>query len=283
MIKTKKRRFDKTKFKTSQYQKFRFEGDVTDEQLAFFNENGFIHYENFFNPDEVQKMLTSLDEVEAKWVAEGVEKMNGVPIIYGRDDQGNKIVHRFAFTNLASPYINSIITSDRVKSLIKFLGRKGRIGELEKDGAVVNKYVNASGSKMKQMGWHTDSPRELFYTQKLLPMLNIGFYMSDSRAEQGGLRVLPGTHSQNLVKLLFKKPYYISNKPDKNEVRVDARAGDLTVHHGHIWHRVATAPSAGQVSKRIVMYVPVICGKYQPKDEDSKSPIYFKLRGLAKK
>jgi len=283
MIKTKKRRYDKKKFRTSQYQKFQFDGEVSDEQLAFFNENGFIHYENFFNAEQVEKMLTSLDEVQAKWVAEGVEKMNGVPIIYGRDDQGNKIVHRFAFTNLASPYINSIITSPGVKSLVKFLGRKGRVGELEKDGAVVNKYVNASGSKMKQMGWHTDSPREFFYSKKLLPMLNIGIYMSDSRAEQGGLRILPGTHNQNLVKLLFKKPYYISNKPDKNEVRIDAKAGDLTVHHGHIWHRVATAPNAGQVSKRIVMYIPVICGKYQPKDEDSKSPIYFKLRGLAKK
>src|SRR6185437_7855267 len=186
-------------------------------------------------------------------------------------------------TNLASPYLNDIITGSRIKSLIKFLGRKGRIGELEKDGAVVNKYINANGSKMKQMGWHTDSPRELFYTQKLLPMLNIGFYMTDSRAEQGGLRLLPGTHNQNLMKMLFKKPYYISNKPDKNEVRIDAKAGDLTVHHGHIWHRVATAPSSGHVSRRIVMYIPIICGKYQPKDDDSKSPIYFKLRGLAKK
>ena len=283
MIKTKKRRFRKINYKTANYHKFRFEGDVTDEQLAFFNENGFIHYENFFSESEVEKMLSSLDEVQEKWVADGVEKMNGVPIIYGQDDQGNKIVHRFAFTNHASPYINSIVTGSRITSLIKFLGRKGRIGENEKDGAVVNKYINANGSKMKQMGWHTDSPRKLFYTQKLLPMLNIGMYMTDSRAEQGGLRVLPGTHNQNLMKLLFKKPYYISNKPDKNEVRIDAKAGDLTVHHGHIWHRVATAPNAGQVSKRIVMYIPIICGKYQPKDDDSKSPIYFKLRGLAKK
>jgi len=283
MIKAKKRKYNKIKYKTANYHKFRFEGDVTDEQLAFFNENGFIHYENFFSEAEVEKMLTSLDEVQEKWVADGVEKMNGVPIIYGQDDQGNKIVHRFAFTNLASPFINSIVTGSRITSLIKFLGRKGRIGELEKDGAVVNKYINANGSKMKQMGWHTDSPRELFYSKKLLPMLNIGMYMTDSRAEQGGLRVLPGTHNQNLMNMLFKKPYYISNKPDKKEIRIDAKAGDLTVHHGHIWHRVATAPSAGQVSRRIVMYIPIICGKYQPKDEDSKSPIYFKLRGLAKK
>jgi len=271
------------KTKTGPYTKFKIENELLDEHIRFFDENGFIHFENFFSETEVANMLNALNEVQARWVEEGLEKINGVPIVYGHDDKGNKIVHRFAFTNLASPYIHDMVTSNRIKMLIRLLGRKGRIGEIEKDGAVVNQYINTEMSKMKQMGWHTDSPRDLFYGQKILPMLNVGIYLSDSRAAQGGLRVLPGTHHQNLMKMFFKKPYYISNKPDKNEVRIDAHAGDLTIHHGHIWHRVATAPFSGQKSKRVVMYIPIICGKYQPKDDDSNTPFYLKLRTFAKK
>jgi phytanoyl-CoA hydroxylase len=271
------------KTKTGQYPKFHVGNELLEEHLAFFKENGFIHFENFFTDSEIGKTLDALYEVQQRWVAEGREKINGVPIVYGHDDKGNKIVHRFAFTNLASPYIHDMVTSDRIKMLIQLLGRKGRIGEHEKDGAVVNQYINAERSKMKQMGWHTDSPRDLFYGQKISPMLNVGIYLSDSKAEQGGLRVLAGTHNQNLMKLLFRKPLYISNKPDKKEIRIDARAGDLTIHHGHMWHRVATAPQIGQLSKRIVMYMPIICGKYQPKDDYSTTPFYLKLRGFAKK
>jgi phytanoyl-CoA hydroxylase len=271
------------KTKTGQYQKFRIEDELLDEHIDFFNRNGFIHFENFFSGEEVQAMLNGIQEVQQKWISDGLEKINGVPIVYGHDDQGNRIVHRFAFANLASQYLHDKVTSHRIKMLMKLLGRTGRIGEHEKDGLVVNQYINAEKSKMKQMGWHTDSPRDLFYGQKILPMLNVGMYLTDSHAEQGGLRVLPGTHNQNLMKLLFRKPLYISNKPDKNEIRIDAHAGDLTVHHGHIWHRVATAPFSGKVSKRIVMYIPIICGKYLPKDDYSNTPFYLKLRGFAKK
>ena len=92
--------------KTVQYPKFKVGDELLEEHIKFFDEYGFIHFENFFTEAEVQEMLDALYEVQSRWVAEGVEKMNGVPIVYGHDDKGNKIVHRFAFANLASEYIN---------------------------------------------------------------------------------------------------------------------------------------------------------------------------------
>ena len=35
-------------------------------------------------------------------------------------------------------------------------------------------------------------------------------------------------------------------------------AGDLTVHDGRLWHRVALSPYVGEKSRRRVMYVPVV-------------------------
>jgi hypothetical protein len=33
----------------------------------------------------------------------------------------------------------------------------------------------------------------------------------------------------------------------------------------------------GEASRRRVMYVPIVTGKYKPKNEDSKTPFYHKL------
>ena len=61
------------------------------------------------------------------------------------------------------------------------------------------------------------------------------------------------------------------------EIGFDISAGDLTVHDGRIWHRAALSPLYGEASRRRVMYVPVVTGKYMPKDANSKTPFYHRL------
>ena len=70
---------------------------------------------------------------------------------------------------------------------------------------------------------------------------------------------------------------------DKNEVGIEAEAGDLVIHNGAIWHRVAMSELTGAGSRRITMYIPIICGKQKLKHAYSKTPFYHKLRFLAKK
>jgi phytanoyl-CoA hydroxylase len=130
------------------------------------------------------------------------------------------------------------------------------------------------------LGWHTDSPRDLFLGRRILPMLNVGLHLDDCPYENGGLRVLPGTHTQGLFRLLFKKRYFIDNTPDRKEVGFDISAGDLTVHDGRLWHRVQQSPFQGEKSRRRVMYIPIITGAYQPKTVDSPKPFYHKLGRL---
>ena len=206
--------------------------------------------------------------------------MNGVPIKYGFDENGKVIVQRFAFTNQYSPAVNRFASSPDFSALKALLPEGARIGLNEKDGVVVNHYVNTAGSNFFHMGWHTDSARDLFYGKKVAPMLNIGFYLDDSGEDQGGLRVLPGTHRQGLWNLLFRKKYYLNNYADKNEVLVEAKAGDLVIHDGRIWHRVAPSPFVGARSRRRVMYIPMIVGEYQPKTQSSRTPLYLHLLPL---
>lgn len=264
----------------STYKKFTFEGSLTAEQIAFFQENGFIHFEQYASRQTVDEIIASTEKVQEQWVRGSVQKINGVPIKYGKDEYGNTIVQRFAFTNQHSKAVRNFTENPDLDALKVLMPSGSRLGLEEKDGVVFNHYVNTEGSNFFHMGWHTDSARDIFYGKKVAPMLNIGFYLDDSTEAQGGLRILPGTHKQGLWDLFFRKKYYLNNYQDNQEVLVEAKAGDLVIHDGRIWHRVAPSPHIGAASRRRVMYIPMIVGKYQPKHAKSSTPLYLHLLPL---
>jgi hypothetical protein len=266
------------------YQTYLASGELNTEHVNFFNKNGFIHFKHFLSKEETASMLKAIQAVHAEWIREDRLKVRGIPIVYGEDENGQRIVQRSPFTSLYTPELHALLASGRLDQFLKLLpAPDARIAEDEKDGVVVNHYVNHKRSGLKQMGWHTDSARDIFYFHKVQPMLNVGIYLTESTEKQGGLRVLPGTHKQGIHSLLFKKKQFISMREDKNEVLVEAEAGDLVIHNGAIWHRVAMAGTQGPESRRITMYIPIISGKAIVKTDHSKTPFYHKLRFLAKK
>lgn len=264
------------------YTKFKFEGQLTNEHLQFFDNYGFIHFQSFFTSDQIAAVIREVEALQQKWIAAGIDKVNGIPIKYGKDENGNTIVQRFAFASLHSEYLYRLIHDPRIESLKALLGEGARIAEYEKDGLVINHYVNTGESQFTKLGWHTDGLRDLFTDFKLNPMLNVGIYLDDSPIEKGGLRILPGTHKQGLFSMLFRKRYFMDNTPDKDELIVEAKAGDLTIHSGRIWHRVALSSLEGAASRRRVMYFPIIQGKYKPKTTESGTPLYHKFQYLVK-
>lgn len=251
---------------------------LTTDQIAFFNKNGFLHIKNFVSRDTVQLFLEELQRIEANWLAEKVDKINGTPLKFGRDENGQPIVQRFAFASLFSPVLREFLHDERLQGLTSLLQPyDGRISEEEKDGLVVNHYVRTPESNFSRMGWHTDSPRDLFLGHRIRPMLNVGLHLDDCPMSNGGLRVLPGTHKQNTLMTLFRKRQFIDHRPDRREVGFDIDAGDLTIHNGSLWHRVEQSPKLGAESRRRVMYIPIITGDYQPKSATSKTPFYHRF------
>lgn len=257
-------------------------GSLTDAHLNYFSQYGFLQFKNFVDKDTVALFLREIKKVEAYLLENEIKKINGIPLKIGNDIDGSSLIQRIAFASHYSPVLKDFLKDSRLTALTRLLGNyEGRVGEDEKDGLVVNHYVNAGASAFKQLGWHTDSPRDLFLGQRIRPMLNVGLHLDDCPYENGGLRVLPGTHEQGLFRLLLRKKYFIDHRPDKKEVGFEIEAGDLTIHDGRLWHRVQQSPFEGEKSRRRVMYIPIITGAYQPKNADSPTPFYHKLGQLA--
>lgn len=260
---------------------FHLNEGITNTHLAYFHKHGIIQFKSFLDKAKLAHILSEVEQVQELLLRNNIQKVNGIPLKFGTDVDGSPLIQRIAFASHYSNTLRALLKDQRLESLVRLLGPyDGRIGENEKDGLVINHYVNAAESQFKQLGWHTDSPRDLFLGTRILPMLNVGIHLDDCPLENGGLRVLPGTHEQGLLKLLFRKKYFIDNNPDKKEVGFDIEAGDLTVHDGRLWHRVQQSPFTGEKSRRRVMYIPIITGAYQPKTANSPTPFYHKLAHL---
>jgi phytanoyl-CoA hydroxylase len=255
---------------------------LSPDQQTFLDQQGFVLFKNFLKPEEVAEVLGELQALEQKWVSEKKDKAFGIPIAYRTGLDGQPYVSRFAFASCYSEKLHRFLSSDRFNPIKAILGPGFRLGEREKDGMVVNHYLNREGGgSRKDLGWHTDSPRDLFLGRKIRPLWQIGIYLDDSPKAKGGLRLIPGTHKQSIWKMLFRKMYFLDRKADPEEICVEAKAGDLTIHDGRLWHRVASAAVTGEASRRRVIYLPFIEGPKQEKSESSPTPLYHRLQKLA--
>lgn len=262
-----------------QLPRFRLGEEITAEQAAFLDEHGFLLFDRVASLDEVAMLCAELDQVEAGWLAEGRRAVNGIPIFYGR--RGHRPwVQRFAFTSLFSEAMRRFVRDLRFEPIRRLVGDRARVGDDEKDGVVVNRYLNAPGSVSAELGWHTDGLRDLFYLRMPQAMLNVGLHLDDCPAENGGLRLIPGSHRQGFASMCFHKPYFVGHAPDPDEVTIETRPGDLTVHDGRLWHRVARSERRGDASLRRSLYVPYLTGPYEPKSESSRTPAYHHLGRL---
>ena len=259
---------------------FKLGSEITEEQRAYFDEYGFIRFRGVASVDEVDGLLEALHALECRFVAEQREKVMGTPLKYGTRPSGQPFIQRYAFVSHYSSFIHDFVTDRRFEPIRSFIGDDCRLAEIEKDGVVVNHWLNETGSKYRRLGWHTDGLRDLAYLRKPGPMLNVGLYLDDSPVSKGGVRLIPGTHKQGFFKMAFGKLYFFDNRPDKREVALTAKKGDLTIHDGRLWHRTAMATVTGDASRRRNMYMPYINGPVVEKTEESGTPIYHRLQGL---
>ena len=143
---------------------------LTVEQLDFFKKNGFIHFRNFISKERVDLFISEINRIEKQWLEEGVDKINGIPLKFGKDEKDKTIIQRFCFLSQYSSALHDFLHEPRLNAVTEFLSPfEGRIAELEKDGLILNSYIRTPHSKFTQMGWHTDSPRDIFMGQKIMP------------------------------------------------------------------------------------------------------------------
>ncbi|HEV7734313.1 MAG TPA: phytanoyl-CoA dioxygenase family protein [Candidatus Binatia bacterium] len=250
---------------------------VTAEQRAFLAQHGFLVFDQVARPDEVAMLVEEMERIQAQWLAEKRTRVFGIPIFFGKDHEGKPFLQRLAFTSIFSDRIRAFVRDSRFAPILELIGKDARVGDAEKDGVVINRFMNVPGSVYPRLGWHTDGLRDIFYGRMPQEMLNIGLHLDRCTADNGGLRLIPGSHRQGLWSMCFRKMYFVSHAPDPTEICVETMPGDLTVHDGRLWHRVAQSPHTGLASLRRSMYLPYLTGPFEPKSDESPTPAYHRV------
>ena len=252
---------------------------LTTEQQSFFDTYGFIRFRSVASEEECKTLTQALEDLSEQWRREGRTTALGIPIQWGLKPDGRKYVQRFAYSSHYSQPIAAFCTSERFEPVRRLCGEDARLAHREKDGVVVNDFINDEGSRWKRLGWHTDGLRDLFYLTLPEPMLNVGLYLDDCPIDNGGVRLIPGTHTQGFWSMAFRKAYFLDHRPDREEIALTTRRGDLTIHDGRLWHRTEQAQLTGAASRRRTMYMAFVDGPERIRSEDSSAPFYHRLRG----
>lgn len=260
---------------------FELGGALTAEQRDFLDEHGFIRFRGFADRGAVRSLVEEVEAMDRRLVGEGRTHINGVPLLFGTRKDGSRYIQRMVFASLFGERLRAFVRDPRFGAVLDVAGPGYRIGERERDGLVINHYRHEEGSTYQRLGWHTDSLRDVFYLEKPRRYLNVGFYLDDSPLSKGGVRLIPSSHRQGLFEMMTRKAYFLDHRPDPGEYALEAAAGDLTIHDGRIWHRVAQATATGDASQRRVMYLPLMSGPLKEKHEGSPTPLYFRLKRLA--
>lgn len=250
---------------------------ITPEQRAFLSEHGFLVFDQVARPDEIAMLVEEMERIQAQWLAEKRTRVFGIPLFFGKDHEGNPFLQRLAFASVFSERIRAFVRDPRFAPILGLIGKDARVGDAEKDGVVINRFMNVPGSVYPRLGWHTDGLRDIFYGRMPQEMLNIGLHLDRVTAAEGGLRLIPGSHRQGFWSMCFRKAYFVSHAPDPAEVCVETMPGDLTVHDGRLWHRVAQSPHTGLKSLRRSMYLPYLTGPFEPKSDESPTPAYHRV------
>jgi len=257
--------------------RFRLGPTITPEQRAFLDEHGYLHFSQPVTADEVAMLEEEIDAIGRRWVEEKRTQVYGIPLFLGRDVDGQPFIQRIAFASVFSERIRALVHDPRFQPVLSLVGDDARIGDAEKDGVVVNRYLNVPGSVHGRLGWHTDGLRDLFYGRMPQRMLNVGLHLDRVTKAEGGLRLIPGSHNQGFWSMCFRKPYFVSHGEDPAEICIETEPGDLTVHDGRLWHRVERSPHTGIKSQRRSIYLPYLTGPYEPKSDASPMPAYHRL------
>ncbi|CAN1151549.1 Phytanoyl-CoA dioxygenase [Linum perenne] len=230
-------------------------GDLTADQLTFFNSNGYLVVESFASSDEIESMRKRMDQllqdfdcssssvqqrVTDDYFYESAEKISFFFEEKAFDDEGklkqpkelsiNKVGHAL---HELDPVFRKFSCSERVSSLLLSLGYKRPV-------IIQSMYIFKQPGIGGEVVPHQDN--SFLYTE---PTTCTGLWVAleDATAINGCLWAIPASHKNGLVRRFIRGEQGVSfdrPSPSYNQsdfVPIEVKAGSLVLIHGDLIHQ----------------------------------------------
>jgi ectoine hydroxylase-related dioxygenase (phytanoyl-CoA dioxygenase family) len=267
--------------------------EISNDQIEFYNNNGYVIIEDFLNQQELKHWQESV--MEAVDERKG-QKIPGKAIKVGEDDGINKDADYFK--NVFDQLLNLWQTNGKVKELMfdKRIGKmaadlSGAEGiRIWHDQALIKRpWANPTS-------WHLDTPFWSFSDRRAL---SIWVALDDVTLENGCMFFIPGSHRETT----FDSPFIGKNMNDifnsypqfktSRSVPAVIKAGSCTFHNGLTIHGAHANMTAGFRRAMTCAYMPegnVFTGQPNilpedylkrikigdPLDNDAQNPLIYK-------
>lgn len=222
--------------------------EVTPEQIAFYRENGFVVFDDFLTPEEL--------EIWRKYVDEAVAQREDF-LMATRDARADKVFYEQVFIqriNLWNDHagMKELMFDARLGKMMADLAGVDGIRIWHDQALIKPAWGNPTG-------WHLDNP---FWSFTSRDSLSIWVALDDATLENGCLYFLPGTHKlggwdvtkigENVGDLFKIYPEWATMKA----IPAPMKAGSCSVHNGFTAHGANTNMTPGPRRAMTCAYMP---------------------------
>jgi phytanoyl-CoA hydroxylase len=203
--------------------RFRFQGSVQPRERAFYEEHGFVVYEQFLSAVEIDRLAVDADRYQADVRAGRVPPghVDTVAPVTLDVDRSVREHHRLNYFTLHSDFARELAVGPRLDAIRQGIGGEDYwLLDNAMNGVVWQRKSGEARSAYSRIRWHLDFP----VGHALSPAFTAGLYLDDSTRANGCLAVVPGSH-RFPVGLVPPEPLF-----------VEVSAGDLVCHHERIYH-----------------------------------------------
>jgi phytanoyl-CoA hydroxylase len=229
---------------------------LTQEQVDFFNENGFIHISQVYTPEETEAMSRELDELIQTWATTNAGWSGPWRNVYMSPDveQRSMLTHLHDLHFYSRAWCDAVTNPRMAKAMSQLLGPN------------VELHHTTLHCKPPETGMpfplHQDSP---FYRHEGPGFIDAIVHLDDTNDENGCLRFVPGSHKNGHLEHIQDNcsPHLPTDEWRlENTVPVPAKAGDVvafsyfTVHGSYInqtdrWRRLVRVGYRDPMNKQI--------------------------------
>ena len=123
--------------------------ELTAEQQSFFEEHGFIRFRGVATRDECDVLCAALDSLSSEWVETERESVLGIPLQWGYRPMARSTCNLRVLLPLLEQRQGVLYLRPLNPSVA--CGEEARLAQTEKDGVVVNDFINDEGSTWESL------------------------------------------------------------------------------------------------------------------------------------
>ncbi len=225
---------------------------TTPEDVAFYEENGFIQYPTFFSKDEITALREAIDHA----IATNRERILGAPG-GGRGARDYELVFN-QMVNLWVDYptVKPYAFSPRLAEAARRLSRARNV-RIYHDHAM----VKPGGQESKETNWHQDAP---YWPMDPVGSLSAWIAVDGVTVDNGCMHFVPGSYKfgklegialgksgESIVTKMKERGYQLAEP-----IAAEMPAGGVTFHHGCNFHYAG--PNRTNMPRRAfaIIYIP---------------------------